>query len=729
VRLIPRLVVTALMLCGSMLWSSPPESGSGEVLRVSAVSVKESIQVDGVLDEAVWSSPAVRREFITFSPAYGMSLGEETRVWVAYDRDNLYFAFRCLDSRPDRIKTSICRRDASGGDDWIGVVIDTLNQRQGSAEFYSNPSGIQTDGVTSAVNSFRLNTAVDFVWRSAGRITDKGYDMEFAIPLRNLRFRGGKRVVMGMSFMRYVNRLGRMGSWPEIPAGKTQFNAMVEVEFRDLRQKRKLDVLPSFTAGRTRQRESGGDWSAADRRRNLGVSAKYGLTTSSTVEVTVNPDFSQVESDAFQVTVNQRYPLFFEEKRPFFMEGTEVFDFGVVPSGLMYSAVHTRNLVDPFLAAKLTGSAGPVSFVALAAGDEAPDPEGLLAGDAFWGLFRVRTSMGSDNSLGLLYSGHARDGADNHVLGTDLQYRFFGNLRLSASWMGSRTRAARGGEIRFGNAVNAVLQYMNPGLESWATFELYDRNFRMDSAFLQRGQVSRWQYFLGPILNFSEKIKWLQSVQPYLKAEGLHDLESGLNDRNLELGMTAYFRQSDYLHLEYVDLRESWLGATFPQQFWRVSGTVQLSRRFSLRASWRGGDQIYYGPGEPFVGKGGLLGFGVNLQPTSHFLATLDWTRYHLNTPIGDSEYRVNIWNGRATYQFTRHFFLRGILRYNDYQRELLTDFLASFTLIPGTVVHLGYGGLYEPLDPQSYHPPGDPLAMRYIRSSFFFKVSYLWQL
>ena len=725
-----RWLLVALAGIGCVSFMAAGEARTGAGLPIAARQLRgERIRVDGRLDEAVWRGAPLSHAFVTFSPAYGLPLGESTLVWVAYDRDHLYFAFRCIDARPDRIKTSIARRDQSGGDDWIGVVIDTLNQRQSSAEFYANPSGIQTDGVTSAVNSFRLNTAVDFVWQSAGRITAQGYDMEFAIPLRNLRFRGGDRVIMGMSFMRYINRLGRMGSWPEIKAGKTQFNAMAVVEFRNLRSHRKLDLLPSLTAGRIRQQDYDGGWGEPDWSRNLGISAKYGLTSSITAEVTVNPDFSQVESDTFQVTVNQRYPLFFEEKRPFFMEGTDVFDFGVVPSGMLYSAVHTRNLVDPFLAAKLTGSAGPVSMVALAARDDAPDPRGELTGNAFWGLARAKVAMGSDNALGLLYSGWTHDGAANHVLGGDLQYRFFGNLRLSASWLSSQTRANRIGEFVHGNAVNAVLQYMNPGLESWATFELYDRGFHMQSAFLQRTRLSRGQFFLGPILKLNEKVKWLQSVQPYLRVEGLHDLETAMNDATLELGATAYFRQSDYLHLEYVNLRESWLGATFPQQFWRVSGTAQLSRRFSLRASWRGGDQLYYGPGEPFVGRGGLLGIGIRLQPTSHFLATLDWTRYHLDAPGGGSEYRVNIWNGRATYQFTRHFFLRGILRYDDYQRELLTDFLASFTLIPGTVAHLGYGGLYEPLDPQAYHPYGDPLAMRYTRSSFFFKVSYLWQL
>ncbi|MBN1196555.1 MAG: carbohydrate binding family 9 domain-containing protein [Candidatus Aminicenantes bacterium] len=719
----------ALLFCS---WQARTEDKAVETgaLVVQAIRTNETIRVDGRLDEQVWTTPPVSRPFLTFSPTYGEIMGEATRIWVAYDRDTLYFAFRCLDTRPDRIKTSIARRDHSSADDWIGVVIDSLNQRQSSAEFYANPSGIQTDGVTSAVNSFRLNTAVDFVWRSAGRITSQGYDMEFAIPLRSLRFTGGDRVVMGMSFMRYINRLGHMGSWPGIPVGKTQFNAMAVVEFRELRSRLNAEVLPNFTAGFQRERDSAARWRDGSWNHNLGLSAKYGLTSSITAEATVNPDFSQVESDAFQVTVNQRYPLFFEEKRPFFMEGMEVFEFGVVPSGLMYSAMHTRNLVDPFLAAKVTGSLGPVSMVALAAGDEAPDPDGRLQGNAFWGLLRAKTSIGSDNSAGLLYSDHSRDGTANRVFGADLQYRFFGNLRVGASWLASRTREVRDRESRAGQAVNAVMQYMNPRLESWATFELYDRDFRMDSAFLQRGSLSRWQYFAGPYFQLRDRgVKWLQRLQPYLRIEGLHDLETGMNDSILEIGTTAYFRQSDYLHFEYVSQKESWLGATYPQHYVRVTGNAQLSRRFSLRAGWRTGEQLYYGPGQPFVGRGGSLALGVTLQPTSHFLAVLDWSRYHLDAPAGEQIYRVNIWNGRATYQFTRHFFVRGILRYDDYEKELLADFLASFTLIPGTVIHLGYGSLHQPLEDSDYHPAGDPLHMRHVRSSLFLKLSYLWRL
>ena len=178
-----------------------------KLLRVPTHSVSEKITVDGVLDEEVWKNPPIRRSMVTFSPVYAQSLGEETLVWAAYDRDTLYFAFRCLDTRPDRIKTSISRRDQMGGDDWVGVVIDSINHRQSSFEFYCNPSGIQTDGVTSAVNSFRLNTAVDFVWQSAGKITESGYDLAFAIPPESLRFKGGDRVRMGKSIIFYPRLL------------------------------------------------------------------------------------------------------------------------------------------------------------------------------------------------------------------------------------------------------------------------------------------------------------------------------------------------------------------------------------------------------------------------------------------------------------------------------------------------------------------------------------------
>src|SRR5262249_28373172 len=161
----------------------------------------------------------------------------------------------------------------------------------------------------------------DFVWESAGRITDDGYSVELKLPLQSIRFRGGKDVKMGILFWRRLSRAGMSSSWPDIPPGQWVFNRHAHLVFSDLEQPRLIELLPSFTYSINQLRATSSRWNDASRNADVGLSAKFGITSSITLDATINPDFSQVESDAFQVQVNQRFPIFYSEKRPFFMEG------------------------------------------------------------------------------------------------------------------------------------------------------------------------------------------------------------------------------------------------------------------------------------------------------------------------------------------------------------------------------------------------------------------------
>jgi hypothetical protein len=475
--------------------------------------ISETIKIDGHLNEKVWSNAEISKEFITFYPMYGEPLGQETKVWMAYNSKNLYFAWKCYDTEPNKIKTSISQRDGISRDDWVGVVIDTFGNKQSSYEFYVNPNGIQEDGITSAVNSWNLNQAPDFVWESAAKITGDGYQVEIRIPLESIRFKGKEKAKMGIILMRNINRLGKMGAWPEMKAGQSQFNFMATVIYENLKKRLNLEVLPNFTYNRNVERENNETWGESDIFKNIGVSLKYGITSSITTEATVNPDFSQVESDAFQVEVNQRYPIFYSEKRPFFMEGMNAFDFGLINEGMMTSAVYTRRIVDPGWAAKLSGTSGKMLFALLAANDNAPGQtwangvnpyEGK---EAFWGIARVKYSLGSDNSLGILYSGRYFADGKNNVLGADLQYRFIKHTRVKLSYLYSTNREPGENQVRNGNSLNAMMEYSTRKFESWAAYERYDGDFNMYSAFLNRKNISRGMIFFRPEFSSGSKKK------------------------------------------------------------------------------------------------------------------------------------------------------------------------------------------------------------------------------
>lgn len=696
--------------------------------------VTEKITIDGVLDEKVWQLPPINKPFKTTFFTYGDPLGQKTEVWTAYDRENLYFAFKSYDTEPDKIKTSIAQRDNIARDDFVGILLDALGNKQTSYEFYINPNGIQWDAITSAVSG--ADQSPDFVWQSAGKVTTAGYQVEVRIPLESIRYQGGKEVKMGIIFIRQISRLGILGSWPEMEPGQTDFNFMADVIYSDLKGALKLEVLPNFTYSLDSDRESPDTWER-DTDTNFGTGLKYGITSAMTAEVTVNPDFSQVESDVFQVEVNRRYPVFFSEKRPFFMESKEVLDFGIIEAGMMVDPVHTRNIVDPGWAAKFSGSAGRMNFAFLTANDRAP---GLACenGDnpdqgkkAFFGIVRAKYNIGSDNSIGILYSGRHFAGERNDVGGIDLKYRLLKDLRASLSYLYTYTGEAEGTPLKKGGGLNAMLQYNKPNFTCVTAYERYGSDFYMATAFQNRVGIGRGYIQAGPRFNInSGKVKWLNRIEPFVNYSKLHDLGTKMDDTNRVLGLKFGFVPLGEVILEYRDEDEAWAGVLLEKKFFNSTGYIQLFKWLHLTGSFILGDQIYYHATDPFVGRGRTIDLGFTFEPVVKLKVGFNYVYSGLKEKQDSKKvYSLNIYNLHTTYQFNKYFFLRGILRYDSFQDKLLTDLLASFTLIPGTVVHLGYGSLHQRnqwFDNRWLPGQGDFLKMK---QGLFFKASYLWRI
>ncbi|MCP5051468.1 MAG: hypothetical protein GY940_30150, partial [bacterium] len=216
----------------------------------------------------------------------------KTSVWAAYDADNLYFAFYCFDPHPGQVKTSVCKRDRMWNDDWVGLGLDAIGNRQGLYELLVNPSGIQGDRIHLA--STGTDDSVDWVWNSGARIVKDGYIVEIKISLKNIRFQSGKNVEMAILFYRKISRFGLEGSWPEVPVGQGFLSSARKIIYDKLNHQHKIEILPSVTSGSIWNRQSPHKWSPADTSNQLGISLKYGITSSITAEATLNPDFSQV---------------------------------------------------------------------------------------------------------------------------------------------------------------------------------------------------------------------------------------------------------------------------------------------------------------------------------------------------------------------------------------------------------------------------------------------------
>ncbi len=710
-------------------------------LKIIPDRVNEEMKIDAELTESVWSKTPINEEFVSFSPVFGESVPQKTTVWAAYDSDNLYFAFKCTDPEPSKIKASMSQRDRIFRDDMICVTIDAIGNRQSSYEFYVNPFGIQADALNSA--SSGTDTHPDFVWKSAGKLTDFGFQVEMCIPLKSISCKSGKEVEMRMLFIRQISRLGMVVSWPKFKPGQTDFNSMTSAIYKDLRAGLKLDILPNFVFSSNKERATDTQWNKAEITKDFGLGIKYGITSSITADLAINPDFSQVESDAFQVEVNRRYPVFNTEKRPFFMEGAKTFDFGLteynyLQFGVMGAAIHTRRIVNPGWAAKLSGSAGNMNFGFLVANDRTPEqtwaniPDEDKDKDALWAIGRVKYNLGSDNSIGLLYSGSFLGDGRNNTIGTDLQYRIFKGLRFYANYLHTNTKYATDIESKSGNGFNSILQYISPKFNAWALYERYDKNFNMNSAFIDRIGISQGRLFLGP--NFYTKIKgikWIRKIQPWVLVKKLEDLYTDMDDTAFGGGVNVYFSNIGVMELSWHDEKEAWQYQDFRMRYFHFWLYTQMFKWLRTQVYFWTGDQIYYDPVDPFMGKGPRGILELTIEPTPNLRMVTEWTFNNLSRKSNNEKiFSINVFNFTATYQFNRYFLLRSVLRYNDYEKKLLTDLLASFTLIPGTVMHLGYGSIYENKNwVNNEWVPGMGYHLTNMKNSLFLKLSYLWQI
>lgn len=700
-----------------------------QLLNPSKVTIKPKI--DGILDDEAWKFEPLQEDFITHIPLYGEVLPFKTHIWIAYDSENLFFAFKCFDPDPKKVKTSICKRDDIFSGDWTGISLDAMGARQTAYTFFVNPNGIQEDFLESAVRG--TDGAPDFVWESAGQLTEDGYTIEMAVPLSSISFQGTKKVKMGIMFVRKISRLGIIGAWPSVKPGQGLFNTYTPIIYHNLKTPLKLELLPCVVVGNNQQRKSPQEWQKRDDFTEFSLGVKYGLTSSITSEITINPDFSQVESDAFQINVNRRYPLFYREKRPFFMEGSDIFGFFTLASGFLPNPVYTRRIMDPFWGAKITGSLGKSSFGFLAAGDEWPGQtwdSGVNPNEgkqAFFGIARGKYSLGQDNYVGILYSGREFAGEYNRVIGADFAYRTSKDQKLRFSLLQSFSNTALLGDTS-GTDFNIQYSYVTRPLEIQGAFEHIGKNFRMDSAYLKRIGINEGYGTLAYNIYPKRKSRsWLKIVSPKIVFQYLHDLTTNMDDSTLDIGMNFSFIKQGTLGLHYLTLKESWQYQTFRLDQLYISGGIQFTKWLTINGTLNYGDKILYEAEPSYKGKGYDGSLTVILQPNENLNQEFDFY-YSDFSKDKKKVYEVDIYYSRTTYQFNKYFFLRAVLQYNSYYKRLLTDFLASFTLIPGTVLHVGYGGLYEHRDwsdNQWIYGRGDLLN---IKRGFFLKASYLWR-
>ena len=728
-RMIRFLAASAIAL----LFCSNAQAQDPAGFRV--VRAPEPPKIDGVLDDVAWAqvAPMPTGGWASYDPNRGDKMPAEyrTEVRVAYDDRNIYFAFHCFDNEPAKIRTNVAKRDSAFNDDWLAISLDSAGTGQAAYHLFTNPSGSQMDALNTSASGEQFDA--DMVWYSAAKTTSDGYVIEVQIPLQTLRFSGGDEVGMGLVLFRKVSRIGVSYAWPELPPGQWVFDRPSRLLFSNLKPRRLVELLPSVTYNIGQARESTDRWAAADDKYNFGLNGKFGITSGITLDGTINPDFSQVESDAFQVEVNQRFPVFFPEKRPFFMEGMGLFNIaGTGGDGNMRTAVHTRKIVDPIFGSKLTGTLGKTTFGVLNAADDKPDvgdvPAELAGRNKMFTIGRATYALRRSDYLGGIFAHTNFDGRDNLVVGGDLSVRPSSAQNASLTVLASRT-TDRATPNTDGISAQASYGYETRRISLGTQLEHYSRDFAMDTAFFNRtGFTAGWlfgsySFYPKPGTDF-----WLQRWHPFIFTKVGHDDIQGGSEGFVNTGLRFNFTRQGFVNIAHGRGHEPWRGERYRVGHdFNVFGSMQALRWLGFHGGGGAGPGIFYDEVDPFQGRYWNVFGGITFQPNAHLTQSIDWNVLRFDREsTRERVYGVDIVNSKTTYQFDKHFLVRFLAQYDSSAKRVLTDLLASYELVPGTVFHAGYGSLYEK-DAQFFEGPFNQ-SNKYlmVNRGLFLKASYL---
>lgn len=708
--------------------------------QTSDITIERASQppkIDGVLDDEAWAKvaplPGGPTDWVSYQPGRGDKMPDiyRTEVRITYDDRNIYFALHCFDNEPAKIRTTVSRRDSSFSDDWVAMSLDSAGTGQSAYHLFSNPSGSQMDAINTSASGEQFDA--DVVWFSAGRVTSDGYVIEIRLPLQSLRFKAGDRVRMGLLFFRRISRIGVSYSWPEMPPGQWVFDHPAHIVFNNLKPRRLIEVLPSVTYGVNQSREEqGSNWHDADHDTHVGASGKFGITSGVTLDGTVNPDFSQVESDQFQIAVNQRFPLFFSEKRPFFMEGMGLFN--VAHGDSMRTAVHTRRIIDPIFGAKLTGTLGKTTFGVLSAADDHPGDVGDR-GDLFaernkmFTVGRATYALRRSDYVGAIFTQTQHVGRQNFAAGVDFSVRPSPPQSLSGSFLTTQTQGG-GVDDTHGSEAHIDWNYETRRFRTGFQIEHYDRDFQMDTAFYQRTGFTAG-------VTYSE-INWypgkiLQRIHPFLFTKYGKDRIQDGREYFVNTGFRMNFTRQGNLNVEIARGEEAWRGQQFKvgNDIFVFAG-IQAVRWLNVFGGIGTGPSIYYDDVNPFQGNNTGSFFGLTFQPNQHLSESIEGNTSHFTrASTGEMIFDVKVLNSRTTYQFNKHFLARALVQFDSSSHRVLTDFLASYEFVPGTVFHAGYGSLYERGALNEFRPDANSAIRleenyRATNRGLFFKASYL---
>jgi hypothetical protein len=671
-------------------------------------------EIDGRVDDAIWADAQPFSGFVQQWPDEGAAATERTEIRFLLDRDTLYIGVICYDANPGAIVVSQSRRDADLDDtDSIQILLDTFNDGQNAFIFGTNPFGIEFDAQVMAEGQtgqggrggFNVNWDADWIVRAG--MTERGWEAEFAIPLRTLRYNPGQERTWGVNAQRNIRRKNEQVFLSPVPRGYELQRVSVAGKLHGLSLPARRDLkLTPYVAGAVSDDKTLRT-DTIRRTGDVGLDVKWGVRADLTLDVTVNTDFAQVEADEQQVNLT-RFPLFFPEKRPFFLENAQLFQLGQPQNidlffsrriGLSAAGEPIDIVAGGRLSGKLGGYNVGVLNMQTDAAVNARSGQTLAPANNFT-VMRLQREMGRSN-VGAMFVGRrgvgdrAVAGDYNRAYGLDLGWQATTNGRLFAFLARTESPAAKGGSDYAGRT---SYLYANDQMGAGLGYAQVGERFNPEVGFLRRRGYrsidARYDFTYQP-----KQWPWIRRIHPHTNFIAYTDLENRLDSSqghwhffDIQTLTGARFgyvlitgqdrpRRPFTIYQDVTGRRVVVPAGEYGWNYWEFEGNTNRSAPISAALVHKIGS--YY--------DGDYHGWRLTLglRAGARLLSEFEWTRDDIALPGG--RFKNDLLPMKISYAFTSLASLQGLIQYNKQASTISSNIRLALLDRSGTGFFLVY--------------------------------------
>ncbi len=685
-------------------------------ITISKCSNNE-IKIDGVLNEPVWQTCQTASDFVEIQPSDNTPASVKTEAKMTYDEDNLYVAFICYDDKISRLRVNLTDRDKMYSDDYVGLLIDTYNDHKQAYEIFLNPYGIQGDGIWTKQGE---DMNFDMIYDAEAKIYKDKWIVELAIPFKSIRFPEGDEQHWGVHIIRTRPRESRTQfSWAKVSRDNSDFLSQAGIlkGFKKLKKGKQLELLPYVIGSHFGYREDPSDPGSPFKNEkvkgDLGFGVKYGFSSNLTGEISLNPDFSQVESDAATINVNSSSAVFYPEKRPFFLDGANIFNSYI-------NVVYTRMMNDPLYTAKLIGKIDDIDVGYMMGYDRntpyiipAKYGSDFIQTDlkSFANILRLKKSLKGSSFIGFIGTDHETGDSYNRVLGLDGSFNFLKKYYFNWEVLGYFTRelnkpdlyendtrinkkgndAGFNGEYLsgFGGIFSLIRNSRHYNSEFWMS--IAPPEARRELGYMSKNDFREIGTWHG--LTFYPERSVFERIEPNFNGGLMYDYNGNIKEQWLVPQFYIQFKHQvnfsggflavnneNYFDVYHKNVHRGWLNLN-----------INTSSKATGGAFFELGKYIVRFEEPSYVGWGYIAEAWLTVKPVHNLVMENNYNYFELSKERGGEKlYSGYIFRNKTSFQFTRNFFLRLVVQYDSFNKSFDIDPLLSYKWNPFTIFYIG---------------------------------------